>query len=156
MNAMIARGLSLGIVVAVWTGISEFAKVNLSLWPVIVGLACVVAAGGGVPGLQKSLASMIAGVVWALVAHAATRALGGQDVVQALVLGAAAFAIVLQAQFLPILSYTAGGLAGMGVAMGLRAATLEGGVRVAIALGLGALLAFAAERIERALPRGRM
>ncbi len=66
------------------------------------------------------------------------------------------FAIVLQAQFLPILSYTAGGLASMGVAMGLRAATVEGGVRVAIALGLGALLAFAAERIERALPRGRM
>src|SRR5207247_2150034 len=138
MNAMTARGLSLAAVVAVWTAISEMARVNLSLWPVLVGLACAVAAGGGVPGLQRTLAGTISGVVWALVAHAATRALGGQDLVQALVLGAAVFAMVLQAQFLPLLSYTAGALAGAGVAMGLRAVTIEGGVRVAAALALAA------------------
>ncbi len=155
MNAMTARGLSLAAVVAVWTAISEMAKVNLSLWPVIVGLGCAVAAGGGVTGLQRTLAGTISGVVWALVAHAVSRALGGQDLVQALVLGAAAFAMVLQAQFLPILSYTAGALAGAGVAMGLRAVTIEGGVRVAIALIIGGVLGFAAERIERALPRTR-
>src|SRR5256886_555042 len=155
MSAMTARGLSLAAVVAVWTAISEMARVNLSLWPVLVGLACAVAAGGGVPGLQRTLAGTISGVVWALVAHAATRALGGQDVVQALVLGAAVFAMVLQAQLLPLLSYTAGALAGAGVAMGLRAATPEGGVRVAIALAVGAALGFVAEPIERALPPGR-
>src|SRR5204862_23929 len=71
MNAMTARGLSLAAVVAVWTAISEMARVNLSLWPVLVGLACGVAAGGGVPGLQRTLAGTISGVVWALVAHAA-------------------------------------------------------------------------------------
>src|SRR6266513_6255711 len=97
----------------------------------------------------------ISGVAWALVAHAVSRALGGQDLVQALVLGAAVFGMVLQAQFLPLLSYTAGALAGAGVAMGLRAATVEGGVRVAIALALGAALGFVAERIQRALPPGR-
>jgi len=155
MNAMTARGLSLAAVVALWTAISEMARVNLSLWPVLVGLACAVAAGGGVPGLQKTLAGTISGVVWALAAHAATRALGGRDLVQALVLGAAVFAMVLQAQFLPLLSYTAGALAGAGVAMGLRAATPEGGVRVAIALAIGAALGFVAERIQRALPPGR-
>jgi len=155
MNAMTARGLSLAAVVAVWTAISEMARVNLSLWPVLVGLACAVAAGGGVPGLQRTIAGTISGVVWALVAHAATRALGGQDLVQALVLGAAVFAMVLQAQFLPVLSYTAGALAGAGVAMGLRAGTIEGGVRVAIALAIGAALGFVAERVERALPSGR-
>src|SRR2546429_1292190 len=108
MNAMTARGLSLAAVVAVWTAISEMARVNLSLWPVLVGLACAVAAGGGVPRVQKTLAGTISGVVWALAAHAASRALGGRDLVQALVLGAAVFAMVLQAQFLPLLSYTAG------------------------------------------------
>jgi len=56
--------------------------------------------------------------------------------VQALVLGAAAFGMVLQAQ-LPLLSYTAGAFAGAGVAMGLRAVSIEGGVRVAIALAIG-------------------
>src|SRR5256886_8605770 len=67
MNAMTARGLSLAAVVAVWTAISEIARVNLSLWPVIVALGCSLAAGGGVSGFQKTLASTISGVVWALV-----------------------------------------------------------------------------------------
>ena len=154
MNAMTARGLSLAAVVAVWTAISEIARVNLSLWPVIVALGCSLAAGGGIPGLQKTAAATISGVVWALLAHGISRALGGQDVVQALVLGAAALGMVLQAQ-LPLLSYTAGAFAGAGVAMGLRAVSIEGGIRVAIALALGAALGFAAERIERALPSGR-
>jgi len=154
MNAMTARGLSLAAVVAGWTAISEVAKVNLSLWPVIVALGCSLAAGGGVPGLQKTLAGTISGVIWALVANAVSRAVGGQDLVQALVYGAAAFGMVLQAQ-LPLLSYTAGAFAGAGVAMGLRAVSIQGGIRVAIALALGAALGFVAERIERALPPGR-
>src|SRR5207302_4486900 len=103
----------------------------------------------------RTLAGAVSGVGWAVAAHAASRALSGRDLVQALVLGAAVFAMVLQAQFLPLLSYTAGALAGAGVAMGLRAATPEGGVRVAIALAVGAALGFVAERIERALPPGR-
>jgi uncharacterized protein DUF1097 len=154
MNAMTARGLSLAAVVAGWTAISEVAKVNLSLWPVIVALGCSLAAGGGVPGLQKTLAGTISGVIWALVANAVSRALGGQDLVQALVYGAAAFGMVLQAQ-LPLLSYTAGAFAGAGVAMGLRAVSIQGGIRVASALALGAALGFVAERIERALPPNR-
>jgi len=155
MNAMTARGLSLAAVVAVWTAISEMARVNLSLWPVIVALGCSLAAGGSVPGLQKTVAATVSGVVWAILAHGVSRALGNQDLVQALVLGAAAFGMVLQAQ-LPLLSYTAGAFAGAGVAMGLRAVSIEGGVRVAIALAIGAALGFAAERIQRALPSGRM
>ena len=155
MNAMTARGLSLAAVVAAWTAISEIARVNLSLWPVIVALGCSLAAGGGIPGLQKTAAGTISGVIWAVLATSVSRALGGQDVVQALVLGAAAFGMVLQAQ-VPLLSYTAGAFAGAGVAMGLRAVSIQGGIRVAIALALGAVLGFAAERIERALPRGRM
>jgi len=148
MNPMTIRALSLAAVVAVWTAISEMAKVNLSLWPVIVALACSLAAGGGIPGLQRTLAGTTSGVVWALVAHAVTRALGGQDLVQALVLGGAAFGMVLQAR-VPLLSYTAGAFAGAGVAMGLRAVSIQGGVRVAIALGVGAVLGFAAERLPQ-------
>jgi uncharacterized protein DUF1097 len=150
MNAMTARGLSLAAVIAVWTAISEVARVNLSLWPVIVALGCSLAAGRGVPGLQKTLAGTISGVIWALVATAVSRALGGQDLVQALVYGAVVFGMVLQAQ-LPLLSYTAGAFAGAGVAMGLRAVSIQGGIRVAIALALGAALGFLAERIEQAL-----
>ena len=148
MNPTTIRALSLAVVVAVWAAISEMAKVNLSLWPVIVALGCSLAAGGGIPGLQRTLAGTTSGVVWALVAHAVTRALGGQDLVQALVLGGAALGMVLQAR-VPLLSYTAGAFAGAGVAMGLRAVSIQGGVRVAIALGVGAVLGFAAERLPQ-------
>ena len=148
MNPMTIRALSLAAVVAVWTAISEMAKVNLSLWPVIVALGCSLAAGGGIPGLQRTLAGTTSGVVWALVVHAVTRALGGQDLVQALVLGGAALGMVLQAR-VPLLSYTAGVFAGAGVAMGLRAVSIQGGVRVAIALAVGAVLGFAAERLPQ-------
>ena len=148
MNPMTMRGLSLAAVVAVWTAISEMARVPLSLWPVIVALGCSLAAGGGIPGLQRTLAGTISGVVWAIVAHAVSRALGGQDLVLALVLGGAAFGMVLQAR-VPVLSFTAGAFAGAGVAMGLRAASVEGGVRVAIALAIGAALGFAAERLPQ-------
>jgi Protein of unknown function (DUF1097) len=148
MNPMTMRAVSLAVVVAVWTAISEMAKVNLSLWPVIVALGCSLAAGGGIPGLQRTLAATTSGVVWALVVHAFSRALGGQDLVQALVLGGAALGMVLQAR-LPLLSYTAGAFAGAGVAMGLRAVSLQGGVRVAIALAIGAALGFVAERLPQ-------
>src|SRR5207237_2733023 len=121
------------VVVAVWTASYEVAKVHLPLWPVIVARGCALGAGGGMPGLQRTLAGTISGVVWALVAHAVARALGGQDLVQALVLGAAAFGMVLQAR-VPLLSYTAGPFAGAGVALRLRAVGMQGGVRLASCL----------------------
>ena len=65
MSASTTKALSLGIVAALWAIISHFGKINLQLWPVIVGLACFVGAGSGTPALQKSLVGTISGVVWA-------------------------------------------------------------------------------------------
>ncbi len=147
MNTMTARGLGLAVVVAVWTLVSHYAKVPLQLWPVIVGLACFVAAGGGIPALQKSVAGTASGVVWALLYVSVSGALGRQEILDALVLGAAVFGMVFQAR-VPLLSFTAGAIAGAGVAMGIlgvRTMTLQGGIRVAIALALGAGLGYAAE-----------
>jgi len=95
MSAMTARGLSLGVVVAVWALISDLGRVNLSLWAVVVALGCFLAAGGGIQGLQRTVAGTISGVVWALIAYTVALSLGPQPVVQALVLGAAVFMIVL-------------------------------------------------------------
>ena len=149
MNAMTARGLSLAVMVAAWTAISHLGRVPLQLWPVIVGLGCFVAAGGGIPGLQKSIAGNVSGVIWALLYVTVSGSLGRQEIVDALVLGAAVFGMVLQAR-VPLLSYTAGAIAGAGVTMGVlgvRIVTLQGGIRVAIALALGAVLGFAAEYV---------
>jgi len=150
MNAMTARGLSLGVVVAVWTLISEMGKVNLSLWAVVVALGCFLATGGGIPGLQKTVAGTVSGVIWALIAYTVGTSLGRHPAVAALVLGAAVFMMVLQAR-LPLLSNTAAAVAGAGVAMGLRAMNMQGGIRVAIALALGAVLGFAAEYLTGVL-----
>lgn len=144
MNTMTARGLSLAVVVAVWTAIAYTQNLPLSLWPVLVGLGCFLAAGGGIPGLQKSLAGMVSGVVWALVYLAVAHALGRKDIIDALVLGAAAFGMVLQTR-VPLLSFTAGAFVGTGVALGMAVRSVAGGIRVALALAIGAALGYLAE-----------
>ncbi|HYV68425.1 MAG TPA: DUF1097 domain-containing protein [Myxococcales bacterium] len=147
MNTVTARALSLALAVAIWATISHLARVPLQLWPVIVGLGCFLAAGGGIPGLQKSIASTVSGVVWVLLYVTVSRSLGREVIVDALVLGAAVFGIVLQTR-IPLLSYVPGAIAGAGVtmgALGVRSANVQGGVRLAIALAVGAVLGYAAE-----------
>lgn len=157
MSASTTKALSLAIVAAVWAAISHLLKVNLQLWPVIVGLGCFVGAGGGVTGLQKSILGTISGVVWAAVYIAISVALGRQEIVDALVLGAAVFGIVYQAR-VPLLSYTAGAIIGAGtyLAMGFRTFAMNGALRVAIALAIGCVLGIAAERIAEMLGRMRV
>ena len=154
MSSSTTKALSLGIVAAVWAIISHLGKINLQLWPVFIGLACFLGAGGGVAGLQKSLASTISGVVWAAVYIAVTAALGRQEIVDALVLGAAVFGMVYQAR-VPLLSYTTGAIVGAAtyVAMNFRTFAMNGALRVVIALAIGCVLGIAAERLAQALGR---
>lgn len=150
MNAMTARALSLAVAVALWAAVSHLANLPLQLWPVVIGLACFLAAGGGVPGLTKSLAGTASGVVWAMLYVTVSGALGRPEIVDALVLGAAAFGMVFQAR-LPLLAYTPSVFAGAAVSlgvMGVRAVTLQGGIRVLIALGIGAGLGYGAEYLR--------
>jgi len=157
MNALTTKALSLAIVTALWAIISHLGKINLQLWPVIIGLACFVGAGGGMTGLQKSLASTVSGVVWAAVYIAVAGALGRQNIVDALVLGAAVFGIVYQAR-VPMLSYTTGAIAGAAtyIAMGFRTFAMNGALRVVIALAIGCVLGIVAERVGEMLGRMRV
>ena len=157
MSSSTTKALSLGIVAAVWAIISHLGKINLQLWPVFIGLACFVGAGGGITGLQKSLASTISGVVWAAVYIAVTAALGRQEIIDALVLGAAVFGMVYQAR-VPLLSYTTGAIVGAAtyVAMNFRTFAMNGALRVAIALAIGCVLGIVAERLAEALGRMRV
>jgi len=157
MSSSTTKALSLGIVAALWAIISHFAKLPLQLWPVLVGLACFVGAGGGMHGLQKSIVGTASGVVWAMLYVTVRGALGGQDIVDALVLGAVVFGMVYQAR-VPLLSYTAGAFVGAAtyLAMGIRTVALNSGIRVVIALAIGCALGIVAERIAEMLGRMRV
>ena len=155
MNATTTKALSLALVVAVWAIVSHLGKLPLQLWPVIVGLACFVGAGGGMMGLQKSVRGSLSGVVWALVYAYVAGALGHSEVADALILGAAVFGMVLQAR-VPLLSYTAGAFVGAATALGARAVTINGGIRVAIALAIGCVLGIVAERVAEMIGRMRV
>lgn len=157
MSASTTKALSLAIVAALWAVLSHFAKLPLQLWPVLVGLACFVGAGGGMMGLQKSIVSSASGVVWAMLYVTVATALGRQDIVDALVLGAAVFGIVYQAR-IPLLSYTAGALVGAAtyLGMGIRTVALNSGIRVVIALAIGCALGIVAERVGEMLGRMRV
>ncbi len=157
MSASTTKALSLAIVAAAWAAISHLLKVNLQLWPVIVGLGCFVGSGGGMVGLQKSVLGTISGIAWAAVYIAVSAALGRQEIVDALVLGAVFFGIVYQAR-VPLLSYTAGAIIGAAtyVAMGFRVFGMNGAIRVAIAMAIGCVLGIAAERLQEVIGRMRV
>jgi len=130
------------------------ARLRVDIWPGIVALGCYFAAGGGISGLQKTIIGALSGVVWVLLADAVRVAIGGTSIVTALVYGAMAVGIIL-VQRVPFLSFVGGAFAGAGVAWGLRVNTIEEGIRAAIALAIGAVLGFAAERLAGAVASRR-
>jgi channel protein (hemolysin III family) len=139
MSASTTKALSLAIVAAVWAAISHLLRVNLQLWPVIVGLGCFVGAGGGMIGLQKSLLGAVSGCAWAAVYVAVSTALGRQEIVDALVMGAAVFGIVYQARF-PLLTYTAGAIIGAATYLAMGYLALVAVIPLSRAVSLGGLL----------------
>ena len=145
MNTMTARALMVGLLIALWAWVASVARLHVAMWAGVVALGCFFAAGGGVPGLQKTVVATLAGVLWVLVSHAVRVAIGGGVVVAAVILGATACALVLQSR-VPFLSFTAGAFAGAGVALGLGVNTVIEAIRAGVALAVGALLGFAAER----------
>lgn len=157
MSASTTKALSLAIVAALWAIISHFGKLPLQLWPVLMGLACFVGTGGGMMGLQKSIVSTASGVVWAMLYLVVAGALGRQNIVDALLLGAALFGMVYQAR-VPLLSYTAGAIVGAAtyLGMGIRTVALNSGIRVVIALAIGCVLGIAAERLAEMLGKMRV
>ena len=146
MNTMTMRALIVGLLIAVWAWVAGAARLHVSIWAGFVALGCYFAAGGGVAGLQRTVVATLSGVVWVLIAQAVRVAIGGGSVVAAIVLGATAAALGLQSR-VPLLSFTAGAFAGAGVAYGIGVGTLQGGMRAGIALVVGALLGFAADRL---------
>ena len=64
MDALLALGLAIGILIAGWTYVAV-GVAALPVWAGIVAWGCFFAAGGKTEGLLKTIASNLSGVLWA-------------------------------------------------------------------------------------------
>lgn len=111
MSPLMAQGISIGLMLAVWDLLCG--AVHLSIYPGIIAWGCFIASGGKTEGLVKTLAALISGAFWALVATTLAGNLGGGRVVTAVIVGLAGVVLVFQSRF-SVLSFLGGSLVGVG------------------------------------------
>src|SRR2546421_11158977 len=70
MNTMTARALMVGVLIAIWAWLASVARLNVSMWAGVVALGCFYASGGGVAGVQKTIAAAGSGGGWGRLARA--------------------------------------------------------------------------------------
>src|SRR3989449_5922611 len=70
MNTMTARALMVGVLIAIWAWLASVARLNVSMWAGVVALGCFYASGGGVAGVQKTIAAAGSGGGGVLIAEA--------------------------------------------------------------------------------------
>jgi hypothetical protein len=157
MKRLIALGISIGVLAGIFTWFA-LTVTSIGSWqaPFVVWIgfaawAVFYAAGGGVPGLTKTLGSTVSGLVWGwLILWAATHVSTGSAAVLGLFVALGAFGMCVQAAWGP-LAFIPGAFVGAASYFGNQGifwATL-------VSLVVGSLLAFASERgadvIEKAL-----
>ncbi len=106
MDALLALALSIGILIAGWTYLA-LGVAALPVWAGIVAWGCFFAAGGKTAGLTKTIASNLSGVLWAFLALYLWNRFGGGVPMLSLLVGIAAFIMVMQAK-IPALSFIPG------------------------------------------------
>jgi hypothetical protein len=156
MDVLVALAVSIGILIAGWTYVA-LGPAALPVWAGIVAWGCFFAAGGKTTGLTKTIAANVSGVVWAFLALQAWSRLGGGVPVLALLVGVAAFFMVIQAK-IPALSFIPGAFLGaataVSVAVGAGSTFAHPWIKTIIALIAGAVLGYLSEMLAAAMTRG--
>lgn len=149
MDVLVALAISIGILIAGWTYVA-LGVAALPVWAGIVAWGCFFAAGGKTTGLSKTIASNLSGVVWAFLALEGARRFGGGLPVLSVMVGLAAFFMVLQAK-LPALSFIPGAFLGaataVSVVVGAGTAFPHPWVKTIVALVVGAVLGYVSEML---------
>jgi hypothetical protein len=152
MGMLPALGLSIGVLIAVWTYLAV-GVAALPVWAGIVAWACFFAAGGKTDGLVKTLAATLSGVLWAFLALTAYGRIGNDNVmVLAALVGVAAFAMVLQAR-ISALGFIPGAFLGAATAVSVVVGANGTWPKVIVALVAGAIFAWVSERLAAMLSR---
>ena len=149
MDALVALALSIGILIAGWTYLA-LGVAALPVWAGIVAWGCFFAAGGKTTGLAKTIASNLSGVLWAALALYLGNRFGGGVPILSLLVGIAAFIMVIQAK-IPALSFIPGSFLGAATAVSVVVGASGTYTSAIIALVAGAVFGYLSEMLAGAL-----
>ncbi len=149
MDALVALALSIGILIAGWTYLA-LGVAALPVWAGIIAWGCFFAAGGKTAGLTKTIASNLSGVLWAFLALYLANRFGGGVPILSLLVGVAAFIMVLQAK-IPALSFIPGAFLGAATAVSVVVGASGTWTSTVIALVAGAVFGYISEMLAGAL-----
>ncbi|MFL5496168.1 MAG: DUF1097 domain-containing protein [Gemmatimonadales bacterium] len=149
MDALLALGISIGILIAGWTYVA-LGPGALPVWAGIVAWGCFFAAGGKMAGLSKTIASNLSGVLWAYLALSAAARFGGGVPVLSAMVGVAALIMVLQAK-ISVLSFIPGAFLGAATAVSVVVGANGTWGKTVVALVAGAVLGYLSELLAGAM-----
>ena len=149
MDALLALALSIGILIAGWTYLA-LGVAALPVWAGIIAWGCFFAAGGKTTGLTKTIAANLSGVLWAFLALYLSDRFGGGVPILSLLVGIAAFIMVLQAK-IPALSFIPGAFIGAATAVSVVVGASGTYTSTIIALVAGAVFGYLSEMLAGAL-----
>lgn len=157
MNLYTALGISIGILIAIWTFVClGIPGLGLIVWAGIIAWGAFFAAGGGTAGLTKTIAANVSGNLWAFLALLVAGLVGGGAVVVAILVGIIAFIMCVQAN-LPVLSFIPGAFLGAAtwVGAGGGGSLTRASLMIPISMILGAILGYVSEAVgKRIAARG--
>jgi hypothetical protein len=149
MDALVALALSIGILIAGWTYLA-LGVAALPVWAGIIAWGCFFAAGGKTTGLAKTIASNLSGVLWAALALYLWNRFGGGVPMLSLLVGIAAFIMVIQAK-IPALSFIPGAFLGAATTVSVVVGANGTYTSTIIALVAGAVFGYLSEMLAGAL-----
>ncbi|PKO93427.1 MAG: DUF1097 domain-containing protein [Betaproteobacteria bacterium HGW-Betaproteobacteria-1] len=159
MDLVVALGISIGVLIAAWVYVAvSMPELGLIVWAGIVAWATFYAAGGGMDGLQKAIASNLAGNFWAAVALYVTAMMGGDVLTLSLAFGVVAFIFCVQSK-IPLFSFIPGAFLGAATWVGVDVAGAAGDggvvdmadVMIPVSMVVGAILGWVSEAVGKKL-----
>jgi len=160
MDLLVALGISIGVLIAAWVYVAlSMPDLQLIAWAGIIGWATFYAAGGGTTGLQKAIASNLAGNFWAAVALYLAAMLAPDNLlILSLLFGVVAFIFCVESK-ISILSFIPGAFLGAATWVGVDVAGSggDGGVvdmadvMIPVSMVIGAILGLVSEIIGKKL-----
>jgi hypothetical protein len=141
--------LSIGILIAGWTYLA-LGVAALPVWAGIVAWGCFFAAGGKTEGLMKTIATNLSGVLWAFLALYVWNSAGGGVPLLSLLVGIAAFIMVIQAK-IPALGFIPGAFLGAATAVSVVVGANGSWTSTIIALLAGAVFGYVSEMLAGAM-----